>query len=54
MALALYARGAARNSGTQIEVGVHRLPVHSVKVKAKLSPCLTKHHAMKTYWRVEV
>jgi hypothetical protein len=20
------------------------------KVKVKLSPCLTKHHAMKTYW----
>jgi hypothetical protein len=23
----------------------------SVKVKVKLSLCLTKHHAMKTYWR---
>jgi hypothetical protein len=22
-----------------------------VKVKVKLSLCLTKHHAMKTYWR---
>jgi hypothetical protein len=21
-----------------------------VKVNVKLSPCLTKHHAMKTYW----
>jgi hypothetical protein len=21
-----------------------------LKVKVKLSPCLTKHHAMKTYW----
>jgi hypothetical protein len=25
------------------------LPV-KVKVKIKLSPCLIKHHAMKTYW----
>jgi hypothetical protein len=25
-----------------------------VKVKVKLSLCLTKHHAMKTYWGVEV
>jgi len=25
-----------------------------VKVKVKLSLYLTKHHAMKTYWRVEV
>jgi uncharacterized protein (DUF362 family) len=25
-----------------------------VKVKVKLSLCLTKHHAMKTYWRMEV
>jgi hypothetical protein len=24
------------------------------KVKIKLSLCLTKYHAMKTYWRVEV
>jgi hypothetical protein len=24
------------------------------KVKVKLSLCLTKHHAMKTYWGVEV
>jgi hypothetical protein len=24
------------------------------KVKVKLSLCLTKHHAMKPYWRVEV
>jgi len=24
-----------------------------VKVKVKLSLCLTKHHAMKTYWGVE-
>jgi len=23
-------------------------------VKVKLSLCLTKHHALKTYWRVEV
>jgi len=23
-------------------------------VKKKLSPCLTKNHAMKTYWGVEV
>jgi hypothetical protein len=26
----------------------------NVKVKVKLSLCLTKHHAMKTYWGVEV
>jgi hypothetical protein len=25
-----------------------------VKVKVKFSLCLTKHHAMKTYWGVEV
>jgi hypothetical protein len=25
-----------------------------LKVKVKLSLCLTKHHAMKTYWGVEV
>jgi hypothetical protein len=25
-----------------------------VKVKVKLSLCLTKHHTMKTYWGVEV
>jgi hypothetical protein len=25
-----------------------------VKVKVKLSLCLTKHHAMKAYWGVEV
>jgi uncharacterized protein YceK len=24
--------------------------VEGVKVKVKLSLCLTKHHAMKTYW----
>jgi hypothetical protein len=26
----------------------------NVKVKVKLSLCLTKHHAMKMYWGVEV
>jgi hypothetical protein len=26
----------------------------SIKVKVNLSLCLTKHHAMKTYWGVEV
>jgi hypothetical protein len=25
--------------------------VVKIKVKVKLSLCLTKHHAMKTYWR---
>jgi hypothetical protein len=25
-------------------------PYINVKVKVKLSLCLTKHHAMKTYW----
>jgi hypothetical protein len=24
--------------------------IEVIKVKVKLSPCLTKHHAMKTYW----
>jgi len=28
--------------------------ITSVMVKLKLPLCLTKHHAMKTYWRVEV
>jgi len=27
---------------------------YMVKVKVKLSLCLTKHHTMKTYWGVEV
>jgi hypothetical protein len=26
----------------------------SGKVKVRLSLCLTKHHSMKAYWRVEV
>jgi hypothetical protein len=30
-----------------------RRPKH-IKVKVKLSLCLTKHHARKTYWGVEV
>jgi hypothetical protein len=25
-----------------------------IRIKVKLSLCLTKHHAMKTYWGVEV
>jgi hypothetical protein len=28
--------------------------IRMVRVKVKLSLYLTKHHAMKTYWRVEV
>jgi len=28
--------------------------VVKVKVKVKLSLCLTKHHVMKTYWGAEV
>jgi hypothetical protein len=28
--------------------------VYVVKVKVKFSLCLTKHHAMKAYWGVEV
>jgi hypothetical protein len=28
--------------------------VNMVKVKVKLSLCLTKHHAMMAYWGVEV
>jgi len=31
-----------------------RIYIKMVKVKVKLSLCLTKHHAMKTYWGVEV
>jgi hypothetical protein len=31
-----------------------RFVITEHKVKVKLSPCLTKHHAMKTYWGVEV
>jgi hypothetical protein len=30
------------------------LLTYSIKVKLKLSLCLTKHHATKTYWGVEV
>jgi hypothetical protein len=34
----------------------HRLRVfeNKVNIKVKLSLCLTKHHAMKAYWGVEV
>jgi hypothetical protein len=28
--------------------------LHLVKVMAKFSLCLTKHHAMKAYWEMEV
>jgi hypothetical protein len=28
--------------------------IQQLKVKVKVSLCLTKHHAMKTYWGVEV
>jgi hypothetical protein len=28
--------------------------MEKVNIKVKLSLCLTKHHAMKTYWGVEV
>jgi hypothetical protein len=31
-----------------------KVTVFQVKVKVKLSLCLTKHHAMKKYWEVEV
>jgi hypothetical protein len=31
-----------------------RIPDIPKKVKAKLPPCLTKHHAIKIYGRVEV
>jgi hypothetical protein len=41
------------SSGTLIPTR-HCLACITVKVKAKLSLCLTKHHAMKTYWVVEV
>jgi len=27
---------------------------YSIRVKVKLPLCLTKHHAMKDYWGVEV
>jgi len=28
--------------------------ISQIKVKVKLPLCLTKHHAMKTYWGVDV
>jgi hypothetical protein len=31
-----------------------RIFVPKGEVKVKFTLCLTKHHAMKTYWRVEV
>jgi hypothetical protein len=34
--------------------GIHPRVNFILKVKVKLSLCLTKHHAMKTYGRVEV
>jgi hypothetical protein len=30
------------------------LPPYLSRIKVKLSLCLTKHHAMKTYWGVEI
>jgi hypothetical protein len=43
-----------RNEFTNI--GESRVILEEVKekVKVKVSLCLTKHHAMKTYWGVEV
>jgi hypothetical protein len=35
-------------------VGKAVVAYFKVKVKVKLSLCLTKHHAMKEYWGVEV
>jgi hypothetical protein len=44
--------------GWRLKEPVHRtciaVSVRSWYVKVKLSPCLTKHHAMKTHWGVEV
>jgi hypothetical protein len=42
-----------------VKVGMFVLKIlhirtYRLKVKVKLSLCLTKHHAMKTYWGVEV
>jgi len=38
-----------------IELAQDRVKVKvKVKIKIKLSLSLTKHHAMKVYWRVEV
>jgi len=37
-----------------IEVGHTHINLCTPKGFAKLSLCLTKHHAIKTYWKVEV
>jgi hypothetical protein len=41
-----------RDNGSRLEQSVTGR--YSLWVKVKLSLCLTKHHAMKTYWGVEV
>jgi hypothetical protein len=38
---------------TEHEVKNERM-IRNVKVNVKLSLCLTKHYAMKTYWGIEV
>jgi len=37
--------------GNKYSISVQRF---SDKINVKFSPCLTKHHAMKAYWGVEV
>jgi hypothetical protein len=37
----------------KLTTSLHTVPrLTMVKVKVKVSLCLTKHHAMKTYWTV--
>jgi hypothetical protein len=47
--------GGNLNKGDSFRyLGIGRKIILKVKVKVKLSQCLTKHHAMKAYWGVEV
>jgi hypothetical protein len=41
-------------TAVKIQVAVFWVVTQALKVKVKLSLRLTKHHAMKTYWGVEV
>jgi hypothetical protein len=46
--------GKSYNSWSTSLCRLFRPPTNSYLLKVKLSLCLTKHHAMKTYWGVEV
>jgi hypothetical protein len=39
---------------TNLQIFIYIVANETVKVKVKLSLCLTKHHAMETYWGAEV